>query len=685
MSRIPIVALLALLAVGCAARQGASNPDAIFAPGTSAARISAISRFSAEIDGLRRELRIPGLAVAVVRDRSLAWADGFGYADLAWKVKATPHTPFHLASLTKPIAATLLMQLVEKGTVGLYDPLAKWGIRLGGPGTPQVWHLLSHTSSGVPGESFQYDGYRYALLAAIIGRASGFSFGDRLYQRILKPLGMTETAPNAGPSWDSFLVSLGIGAERRGYARVWAELARPYRVTDSFSVVPGSYPLEQSPSAGLMSSVLDLAKLDVALDSGALMRPETRELMWRPMASTSDADGSLWYGLGWFVQYAYGTRLVWHYGIWPPSASALWLKLPEEGLSLIVLANTDGLSAPFPLGEGDVLTSAFALAFARSFVYPRRTGAELPVVDWKAPEAALVAKLGQVADPVARDLLERELWSRRQVFANAGRWDLANRLVRVRNAVFPDSGRGGVTRFAAAYGGFDAASPPTIGVWGVVWGGRAAALWFLLTAASLVLLGFRIARRPVPRLETALPWLPSVIVFGPVGLAGQLAAERSVTELPRGVFRSLRAAVPEALDCSSWHALALVAAVECVHGGASPLGLVAALIGAYLAAAVSGLLLRRTLRVARQAGGFVRALRRTALPELLETTVAAAATSAVFLLLLGFWFPAGADTGSPLLWLAIPVAAAAGALLVVPAAWWLRGRALRLDPGNERA
>src|SRR5207248_2519759 len=74
------------------------------------------------------------------------------------------------------------------------------------------------------------------------------------------------------------------------------------------------------------------------------------------------------YGLGWFVQSHEGARLVWHYGYWPESFSSLYLKLPERKLALLLLANSDGLSAPFSLGGGDVTRSAFAGSFLRIFV-----------------------------------------------------------------------------------------------------------------------------------------------------------------------------------------------------------------------------------------------------------------------------------------------------------------------------
>jgi CubicO group peptidase (beta-lactamase class C family) len=74
--------------------------------------------FESQVDDLRARLRIPGLSVAVVEDQKVVWAKGFGYADYENRIPATPDTVYHIASETKPFAATLVMQLVEQGKMG---------------------------------------------------------------------------------------------------------------------------------------------------------------------------------------------------------------------------------------------------------------------------------------------------------------------------------------------------------------------------------------------------------------------------------------------------------------------------------------------------------------------------------------------------------------------------------------
>src|ERR1044072_1372387 len=128
-----------------------------------------IARLETLLENLRQELKIPAYSAAVVKDQKVLWAKGFGYADLENKIPATEHTPYHLASLTKTFASTILMQLVQEGKIKLDDPVSKYGITLESAGIIRVRHLLSHTSEGNPGEQYRYNGNRYAEQ---IGRAS---------------------------------------------------------------------------------------------------------------------------------------------------------------------------------------------------------------------------------------------------------------------------------------------------------------------------------------------------------------------------------------------------------------------------------------------------------------------------------------------------------------------------------
>jgi CubicO group peptidase (beta-lactamase class C family) len=146
------------------------------------------ARFEARLEELGEMLKLPGFSAAVVKDQELVWAEGFGFADLENRVAVTPNTPFHLASLTKPFAAAILMQLVEEGLLDLDDPVSEYGVDIESPGVIRVRHLLSMTSEGVPGRGYRYNGDRFGRLSQVIERAADRSFQELLFERIVEPL-----------------------------------------------------------------------------------------------------------------------------------------------------------------------------------------------------------------------------------------------------------------------------------------------------------------------------------------------------------------------------------------------------------------------------------------------------------------------------------------------------------------
>jgi CubicO group peptidase (beta-lactamase class C family) len=146
-----------------------------------------------------------------------------------------------------------------------------------------------------------------------------------------------------------------------------AAMALPYHV-DSAGVLrrsAGPGPQGDGAAGGVISTVVDLARFDIALDEGRLISDASRAEMWRPGRSPSGAV--LPYGIGWFVQQVDGRRAVWHSGWWEQAYSALYLKLPDERLTLILLANSEGLWWGNPLDGATVERSPFAAAFLRRF------------------------------------------------------------------------------------------------------------------------------------------------------------------------------------------------------------------------------------------------------------------------------------------------------------------------------
>ena len=154
-----------------------------------------LRRLELQFEQLRSLLRIPGLSAAIVKDQELLWAKGFGFADLEKRVPATPKTLYYVASLTKTLATTVLMQLVEQGKLDLDEPMSKYSNEFKDDKV-KVKHVLSHTSEATPGDRFSYDGARFALLTSIVQRKMGKSFRDVITERLLDPLNMSDSVPS---------------------------------------------------------------------------------------------------------------------------------------------------------------------------------------------------------------------------------------------------------------------------------------------------------------------------------------------------------------------------------------------------------------------------------------------------------------------------------------------------------
>ena len=102
----------------------------------------------------------------------------------------------------------------------------------------------------------------------------------------------------------------------------------------------------------------------MALDGDQLLRPATKQLAFSP--ATSSSGRALPYGMGWFIQHRRGVKLVWHYG-WDRANSTLIIKVPERGLTFVLLGNSEALSRKFDLGrDEDVTRSPFAREFLRT-------------------------------------------------------------------------------------------------------------------------------------------------------------------------------------------------------------------------------------------------------------------------------------------------------------------------------
>ena len=339
--------LYSLFAVAFLATQNACKKSLDLSPAHN------LADFEQKIASLQTVYKIPGLIAGVSRNGQMVWSKPFGYADKERNKPVTDSSLFHLASLTKTFGALTIMQLAEQGLVNLDDPVSQYGVNLGSPGVIRVKHLLSHTSEGTPGSQFIYNGDRYALLDKVILSASGLRFDKLVKQKVFTPIGIQNIAPN--------LMTL---AYQDGYdtTALLNNLVQGYSSDGKQRL---DYPKIFSCAAGLISTMDDVIKYSNSLDNTGLISDSNKNQMFS--AFLSNSGQILPYGYGWFVQIIENKKVLWHYGQWT-GISSLLVKVPEQKITFVVLANSDMLSSAFKLVNGDVKNSPYAKLFLSSFV-----------------------------------------------------------------------------------------------------------------------------------------------------------------------------------------------------------------------------------------------------------------------------------------------------------------------------
>jgi serine beta-lactamase-like protein LACTB len=316
------------------------------------ARYSAAARL---VEQARPKLGAPGVSVAIADEDRLVFAAGYGLADVENQVPATAKTVYRIASISKPMAATAVMQLVEQGRVALDDPIRKYVPEFPDKGglTITLRHILTHTSGirhyrpgemanpthyaslaeaiaifkddpllFTPGTKYGYSTYAYNLLAGVVERASGLSFEAYMREKIWDPAGMRDTRLEHPDE-------------------IVPNRARPYvRRGDGVANAPYADLSVKWAGGGIISTVEDLIRFHIALDEGRLLRRETLEQMYTP-AKLNDGT-PLDYGLGWRIQIdQQGRRWISHSG-GATGGTTFLLRYPEGKLAVAVMCNLEG-------------------------------------------------------------------------------------------------------------------------------------------------------------------------------------------------------------------------------------------------------------------------------------------------------------------------------------------------------
>ncbi len=303
--------------------------------------------FEGDLEALKEYFHIPGMAAIVTQRGEVVYENYFGYADLATERPVDSTTIFPVGSITKTFAAVLLMQLAEAGDLDLNDPINDYLADSQLSDSITILHILSQTSEGTPGSFFNYGTPRFTLLTEVLETASGKSLAHLLDDNILQPQGLHNTLPIVSHANVDSLSDI---------------LAKPYAYYGE--IEDGRYDIGFAAGYGVASTLRDLAKFAQSLGSGALIADSNTRKMFSPFPTSTGISP---YGLGIFSQAFLGKQIVWGYGQ-EEYFSGLVLRVPEDDITLVLLANNKLMSDPARLINGDLTYSLFALSFLKHFV-----------------------------------------------------------------------------------------------------------------------------------------------------------------------------------------------------------------------------------------------------------------------------------------------------------------------------
>ncbi len=309
------------------------------------------------------EHRVPGLSIAVIRRGEVEWAAGYGVKRLGTADSVDVTTLFQAASISKPLAATAVLRLVDSGHLGLDDDvmhyLTSWVLPVGSQtaGNPvTLRRLLSHTAGvnvhgfgGVPrgsrlptttevleggagsspirveeapGDSFNYSGGGYQIVQLVLEEVTEEPFAGLMRNAILGPLGMARST-FAQP----------LPAELGPAAAVGHQRSRD-RLLDT---VPGGwYDHPAQAAAGLWTTPTDLARFALGIRAAWLGEPGA--ILSRESTQTMLAAQNGPWGLGVPVSGS-GESLSFGHGGNSPGYASFFVLYPVSGDGVVVMGN----------------------------------------------------------------------------------------------------------------------------------------------------------------------------------------------------------------------------------------------------------------------------------------------------------------------------------------------------------
>ena len=367
---------------------GPASPVLAERPVPDGAQADRFDGVRATIERVMAERSLASISVAAAQGGEVVWEEAFGWANREERIRATPHTLYSLASISKPISATGLMILEERGEVDIDRPVDDYlgGARLAGLGGDAagatVRRVMAHTAglplhyqffyegagyapppraetirryavvAHPPGTEFLYSNLGYGIVDEVITQASGRSYEDFMRSEVFLPLGLTHTA-----------VGLPEGLAPHAAVRYGPE-NRP---------VP-FYDFDHAGASAVWSSAHDLIRFGLfhlghVPESGRRILAEESV---REMHRRETPEPGAGYGLGWFMEDEVGFRKVWHTGSMPGVSTMLALY-PELDIAVVVLLNN--LARDLRVSISQDIVAALDEGYARALEAERSSGA----------------------------------------------------------------------------------------------------------------------------------------------------------------------------------------------------------------------------------------------------------------------------------------------------------------------
>jgi CubicO group peptidase (beta-lactamase class C family) len=349
----------------------------------------------------------PGCAIGIAQSGEVIYARGYGYANLDYDIPVTPQSVFDIASLNKQLVAASLKLLELEGKLTLDDKVRKWLPELPEFETPiTLRHMIYHTSGlrdylnlfplagrnhyfpishpqilammsrqrapiFAPGDQYLYSNTAYMLLAQVVERASGSSFGEFADSRFFGPLGMQGSLMY--DNYEEIIPRRATGYDRYDDGRV-------LQVHNYNFDVPGD--------GQQYSTVLDMLRWDDYLH-GEVKPPFYAAMMTRGSLNNGER---LDRGMGLFLGDYRGLSRVYHTGSsW--GSRALLMRFPDADWSVAIACN-DGNANTLQLGE-QVADLFLADRFTRESVLDAQPGDQDVPVQKPRPAALNEAQLAE--------------------------------------------------------------------------------------------------------------------------------------------------------------------------------------------------------------------------------------------------------------------------------------------------